>query len=306
MADIDFTPKTHVADGFFRHTDANRYETTISLLVNKVKELEMGLIDTIMVGPLGQATLNNNIMNEPAGPDPVDMMPPGEAPFRWACFQVTGSAGITAGQIIPEQSNNGTNWFSLPYYDEAAGPNPTYAIAATSIAANANRAFVVQPTMRYIRLRISTAFTGGTVSCVTRLGRTEFVPRVQVAVQTSSANMTATATPVNPTSGTLNTTASTNAAAVKTSAGNLYSVTVSNPTATPCFLKYYNKNSAPTLASDVPVLVIPVPANSFQSHQLGAVGYRFASGLARAVVGGAADNDATSAPAGVKITEAYI
>lgn len=102
------------------------------------------------------------------------------------------------------------------------------------------------------------------------------------------------------------TAASTNAAVVKGSAGALYELTVSNVTATPVFVKFYNKATAPTVGTDVPVLTVPVAANATESIQFGTVGKHFATGIGIAATAGAAATDTAVAVAGVQINATYI
>ena len=102
------------------------------------------------------------------------------------------------------------------------------------------------------------------------------------------------------------TTASTNAASVKASAGNLVELTISNPTATPIYVKLYNKASAPTVGTDVPVLTVPVAANSTVPVALGSQGKRFATGIAIAATGAIGATDTSNAVAGVQINGTYI
>lgn len=121
---------------------------------------------------------------------------------------------------------------------------------------------------------------------------------------------TTTATPANGTTYNAVTTASTNAAVVKATAGNLYEITVSNPTATPIYVKFYNKATAPTVGTDVPVLTVAVPATAAgvgeKTIQLGAIGKRFATGIGIAATGAAGATDTSNAVAGVQINATYI
>lgn len=125
-----------------------------------------------------------------------------------------------------------------------------------------------------------------------------------------TTSTTVTATPATGTNYNLLTAASNNLAFIKASAGNLYEITVSNPTGTPAYIKLYNKTTAPVVASDNPVLTIAIPATAAgvgeKSFNFGAVGKRFATGIAIAVVGGAAANDATNAPVGIQVNATYI
>ena len=106
------------------------------------------------------------------------------------------------------------------------------------------------------------------------------------------------------------TTASNNLANIKSTAGNLFNLTVSNPTATAAYVKLYNKASAPVVASDVPVMTIAIPATAAgvaeKSFDFGAIGKRFATGISIAVTGAAAATDTTNAVAGIQINGTYI
>ena len=116
----------------------------------------------------------------------------------------------------------------------------------------------------------------------------------------------ATTTPANGTSYNAVSAASTNATSVKASAGNLFEITASNVTATATFVKLYNKASAPTVGTDVPVLTISVPANTTVAMQFGSQGKRFATGIALAVTAAAVATDTAVAVAGVQLSATYI
>lgn len=102
------------------------------------------------------------------------------------------------------------------------------------------------------------------------------------------------------------TTAGTNAASIKASAGNVMEGTISNPTATAIYVKLYNKASAPTVGTDVPILTIPVAAGATVPLNFGLVGKRFATGIAIAATAAAAATDTAAAVAGVQINLTYI
>lgn len=72
------------------------------------------------------------------------------------------------------------------------------------------------------------------------------------------------------------------------------------------YLKFYNKASAPNVGTDVPVLVIPIPATSVTHANFGILGHRFATGIALAITGGIADTDTTAIGASdVKVLTSY-
>jgi hypothetical protein len=95
-------------------------------------------------------------------------------------------------------------------------------------------------------------------------------------------------------------TSSTNANVVKASAGNLYTVVAIGLTSTVRYLKFYNKATAPTVGTDIPVMTIPVPAN-IQGAGISipfSVGVNFPLGIGLAITTGSADNDAVAIVAG--------
>lgn len=102
------------------------------------------------------------------------------------------------------------------------------------------------------------------------------------------------------------TTASTNAAIVKGSVGNLFELTISNPTATPAFVKLYNKALAPTVGTDVPVWTISIPATTDRQFSFSQPGKRFSGGIAIAVTAAAPATDTAVAVAGIQIHGTYI
>lgn len=112
----------------------------------------------------------------------------------------------------------------------------------------------------------------------------------------------APATPFN-----VNSAASTNATSVVGAPARLMSLMASNAGGAAAFVKLYNKASAPTVGTDVPVLTIPVPAAGVVSLELGALGHLFSLGLALAITNLIADTDATAvAAAQVKVLGSYL
>jgi hypothetical protein len=105
----------------------------------------------------------------------------------------------------------------------------------------------------------------------------------------------------------LNSAATTNATSTKASAGAIYEISASNMTAAIKYLKLYNKASAPTVGTDVPVLTIPIPANGFVAVPFGELGKVFATGIAFAITGAQAIADTTALAAGdVQLHGTYI
>ncbi len=87
----------------------------------------------------------------------------------------------------------------------------------------------------------------------------------------------------------------------------MYNVTCSNINAAVRYVKIYNKATAPVLATDIPILIIPIPANSTISLNLGSLGFRCSAGIAMSITTGAADTDTGVVAAGeIKTLISYI
>lgn len=95
-------------------------------------------------------------------------------------------------------------------------------------------------------------------------------------------------------------TSSTNANVIKNSGGNLYSIIAIGLTSTVRYLKLYNKATTPTVGTDVPLMTIPVPANT-QGAGISipfSMGANFPLGIGVAITSGSADNDTGAVGAG--------
>lgn len=69
-----------------------------------------------------------------------------------AVCTVTTSSGVTAGSVVLEGSLDGTNYVTLGSAVTTSAASTTYTVAATNVF------------MRFVRARVATAITGGTVS----------------------------------------------------------------------------------------------------------------------------------------------
>jgi hypothetical protein len=119
-----------------------------------------------------------------------------------------------------------------------------------------------------------------------------------VTAVTASGTPTAPATPYI-----LNSAATTNGALVLTGTSGLHAFYATNIGNSAAFVKLYNKATAPTVGTDVPAMVIPVPSMhsgipGVANLAIGHNGFRFALGLGIAITGGEADNDTTAVAAG--------
>ena len=88
----------------------------------------------------------------------------------------------------------------------------------------------------------------------------------------------------------------TNATSAKASAGYLHQASGFNAAVTARYLKFYNKASAPTVGTDVPILTLYLPASTAFVFDI--PGLYFSTGIAYALTTGGADNDTGALTAG--------
>lgn len=116
------------------------------------------------------------------------------ANYHSASIQIVGGAGITAGQIFFEQTNDisaanaGNFW---PVDENSLTPTPN--IAALAITASTVRMFGGAVTSRYVRVRVSTAFTGGGVQAIAVFSQLPYFRQVQTVHQATAGNLQVTA-----------------------------------------------------------------------------------------------------------------
>lgn len=210
-------------------------------------------------------------------------------------------------------STNGTdgNWFAV----QAIRSNANTIETTTGVlgAAPAYAWELSVNALKYFRIR-ATAWTSGTQvwTLIPGTYATEPIPGAQVSgTQPVSGSLTSagttTNTPATPSPSNINSAANTNATVVKSSAGTLYNIGASNTGAAAAFIKLYNKATAPTVGTDVPVLTLVVPAGGNVDFDLGPMGHRFSTGIGMAITNLAADSDTTAIAASqVKVLTSYI
>lgn len=265
--------------------------------MNPTTGLNQGAISAQNTGaPLGNnVTQNSTVICSLAGG------------YDTATIQVVGTY---TGALTVQGTLNGVVWVTL------SGANSLTRVESGTQSANiatATQGMWQLDVSGFSAVRVTAlaAFTGAAnVSIIAGMGSgvVGIDTPVVLAAGTSSIGTvsTPTGTPIAVT-----TTASTNASIQKATSGNLFEISASNPTATPVYVKLYNKASAPTVGTDVPVLTVTVPAAS--AAQLGAVnltfsqiGKRFTTGIAMAITGGVAATDTAAAVAGVQVHGTYI
>lgn len=215
-------------------------------------------------------------------------------------IQVTGTFNAT---VLVEISDDNTNW-STGYFYSALGTILPSSVTTSITSSGVNNGYGPVRT-RYIRLRCS-AFSSNTSSAVTMIFRAAPPPveYVNVNISGNSLSSISVAPGSFPSSLAIGTTqfikaaASTNATSVKASAGNIFGLCVVNNSSAVKFLKLYNKASAPTVGTDVPVVVFGIAANGGQvsiDHTWNIP--RFSTGIAYAITGAVGDTDTTTVAA---------
>ena len=213
-------------------------------------------------------------------------------------------SGTFVGTLQVQTSINGTTWRNITGSTSVLNLITGAYLTSGNITPAGLYAIDVS-SFQYVRL-ITTAFTSGTIVIETT---TVTTGNLNPTGNSGTVAGTVTANQGTLASGTaisVVSAATTNASIQKNTAGNLFEITASNPTATPAYLKLYNKTTAPTVGTDVPIMTVPVPANSFVSYVPGGQGKRFTTGIALALTGAITATDTTAAVAGVQIHGTYI
>jgi hypothetical protein len=141
--------------------------------------------DVTITGPVAQSTANVDLLTGNAN-GWFDA-----ALYQSGSIQIIGTAGITQGQVIFEQTNDTTlapAGVPLRAY-EASSINTNPLVVAVGITASTTRLFTIHTSAQYIRVRISQTFLGGTVQAVAVLSqRPTSYPVVNVQ-QTTAGNL---------------------------------------------------------------------------------------------------------------------
>ena len=256
--------------------------------------------------------------------------------YNIATVRVSGA--YEGANITFQQSDDGTNWYTT----QGARVDSGLIEGVSGAMTNLTRAWDI-PIGGATKLRVNlTAITSGTVNIGITVQSFAYDPCPGVVAQGAAATGTAvqgnpvliagsdgtnarslstsasgilnvaasigTVTGVfAPTSYSLNSAASTNAAVIKGSTGTLLGLSAFNAGASTAFIKLYNQTAAPTVGTSVPVMVIPVASGQYERLDVGAYGCRFGTGIAIAITGGAADTDTTAVAASqVKILGNYL
>ena len=147
--------------------------------------------DTYITGQSAQTALVNNIIPATSSSSSTDA-----TGYKSASIQVVSTG--TGGGFIFEGSNDNVNFQAIPVYNQLILTG-TPIVAAITASASQN-VYIFPIETRYIRLRISTAVTGGSVQAFTRLSTTTYAPTVTQVAQSTATNLN-----TNVASGTITT-----------------------------------------------------------------------------------------------------
>lgn len=210
--------------------------------------------------------------------------------FRYVSVHVVSQGGSSTVNF--QGSNDNTNWVSI-----ALSVNTSVGTSAAATSTTSSGQIWHGPLpYRFFRLNV-TGIASGTTAGVCSF----YAMPMAIAVGAQLV------TPATPTASFTNSANTTNATSVKASAGTLYSMAGFNSGGGAAYIKLYNKASAPTVGTDVPVIILPMAAAGGGSMDFGATGIRMGTGIAFAITGGAANSDTTAvAAAQVQVALSYI
>lgn len=254
-----------------------------------------GTITTQNLAPTGTATTNSAVTLHSGGRDTL-------------IIQITGTY---TGALSIQGTLDGTNWVTLG--GAALIVNLATSATAATIASAATGLYQTGISgLATIRVTALAAVTGtATLTLRATDGNAQVAIDAAIPAGSNSIGSVTVAsgaivnTPTTPSAYNAVATASTNAAVIKASAGTLHELTITNTTAAIIWIKLYNKATAPTVGTDVPVYAFSVPANSDKAIEFGA-GKRFATGIAIATTGGQASNDVAAIGAGPLISGTHL
>lgn len=198
--------------------------------------------DLYTTGASAQTATVNNILPAASGAAATDV-----TGYRSGSIQLVSTG--TAGTFQLECSNDNVNFQLVPMYNQTlltAAPSSTITASATQLL------YVFPITGRYIRLRIATTITGGSIQAFSKFTQVPFMPGNLSVGQSTAANLNMTAVIASGTVTTVSTvTAVTTVAAVTAANLNLpgiiadvasaaLTVTTTTATLTPTFGTSYS------------------------------------------------------------------
>jgi hypothetical protein len=250
-----------------------------------------------IAGAAAQTAIVNNILDVTSGVSWLDV-----SNYRSASVQVVSTG--TGGTFIFEQSNDGVNAIALPIFN--AGLTTGAAIIAAITATASAIIYTLPLRCRFVRLRIVTTITGGSIQAFSRMSTEAWTPTIGNVSATASINAGVNAIGDVGIQARANATgaasirhvvsaATTNPTIVKATAGRVLGWSLGNPSAGWRYVKLHNSATIPTAGAGV-VQTIAIPPGGLAQCDL-AAGLGFSAGIGLTIVTGAADADATAVAA---------
>lgn len=139
--------------------------------------------DDYLIGQSAQTATVNNILTPVSSSSSIDV-----TTYRSFAVQVVSTG--TAGTFIFEGSNDGINFQSVPVYNQALVVRVPIVTAITATVSNI--IYEGSCNFKYLRLRIATTITGGSIRAYTTLIHSELSTSVQTISNGTAANLLAT------------------------------------------------------------------------------------------------------------------
>jgi hypothetical protein len=211
--------------------------------------------------------------------------------YKFISLQLTGT---WVGTVSFQGSNDGGTFYPI------VTSNPSGGLAIGETSTTENRLVKVPTIYKFVRIRV-TAYVSGVVEGVAYGHRDENSSGLIAAIGPVTLNAETTKKIGNVglvSDGTPNyqkfiSATGLNATAVKGSPAKLTILNIVNGAATLRYFKIYNKASAPTVGTDIPLITITLPTGSSSFTLPAFIGIDFSVGLSFACTLGVADSDTT-------------
>lgn len=161
----------------------NGQQAAVSLDV--LGNLEIVAPDITVTGAATQTATVNNILTAASGSAATNVVN-----YKSAAVQVISTG--TGGTFIFEGSNDNVNFQTLPVFNQALATGAAITAAITAAASQIVYVFPLQ--VNYIRLRIATNITGGSIQAFARFTQATWAPNIFPVAQSTAANLNTTAT----------------------------------------------------------------------------------------------------------------
>ena len=140
--------------------------------------------DLSFIGQAAQTAVINNIIPPTASSNATDA-----TGYRMATVQIVSTAAV--GNYNFEGSNDNVNFHQITFYDPTIITGSQLVSQRTCSVGSISFIFPIH--YRYIRCRITTTVTGGSIQAFTKLSQTTFSPALMQVAQSTSGNLNVTA-----------------------------------------------------------------------------------------------------------------